>query len=215
MSDRYLYVALPIFLAASFFTVRYALTDIIELTELQPIQKAPEPKKAKPEDSINLATLLTLSRSPNPNIAKSAIQLVIERYADLPDVHKTLREERFSTDEGVRRQCKATIDFLLAWPNTPEPLMGCVRALRTPKPWEDVVEEAREYPEWVDRQEILPETPPTFYEGGSGDHSDGLMLNFGTVGDGPSDDMDEDDRRRLRRETFVVGAEELRRYDMA
>ncbi|KAK4954434.1 hypothetical protein LTR10_007865 [Elasticomyces elasticus] len=203
MSDRYLYVALPIFLTASFFAVRYALTDIIELTELQPIQKAPEIRKVNPEDSISLATLLTLSRSPNPNIARSAIQLVIERYAALPDAHKTLREERFSTDEGVRRQCKATIDFLLVWPNTPEPLMGCVRALRTPKPWEDGVEAARDYPEWVDR----PETPPTFYEGGSGDHSDGLMLNFGTVGDGPSDDMDEDDRRRLRRETFVVGAD--------
>ncbi|KAK5720907.1 hypothetical protein LTR15_006869 [Elasticomyces elasticus] len=202
MSDRYLYYALPIFLAASFFAVRYALTDIIELTELQPIQKALETKKAKPEDSISLATLLTLSRSPNPKIAKSAIQLVIERYADLPDALKTLREERFSTDEGVRRQCKATIDFLLAWPNTPEPLMGCVRALRTPTPWEDVVVEAREYPEWVDR----PETPPTFYEGGSGDHSDGLLLDMGRIGDGPSDDMDEDERRRLRRETFVVGA---------
>ncbi|KAK5723932.1 hypothetical protein LTR17_013774 [Elasticomyces elasticus] len=203
MSDRYLYFALPIFLGASFFAVRYALTDIIELTELPPKQAASERRKDKPEDDISVATLLTLSRSPNPNIANSAIQLVVARYAEMPDACETLRKERFSLDERVSRQCNATIDFLLAWPNTSQPLRECVRGLRTPRAWEDIVEEAKE---WANRQETPPETPPTFYEGVSGDVDGVVMLNFGGIGDGPSDDMDEEERRRQRREAVVMGA---------
>ncbi|KAK4897336.1 hypothetical protein LTR27_004856 [Elasticomyces elasticus] len=204
MSDRYLYVALPIFLAGSFFAVRYALTDIIELTELPSKQAAPERKKDKPEDDISVATLLTLSRSPNPNLAKSAIQLVISRYAELPDACQTLRDEHFSLDERVSRQCNATIDFLLAWPNTPEPLRECVRELRTPRAWEDVVEEAREGGEWLHR----PETPPQDYLGGIRDDGAGLMLNWDrVVGNGPADGLNEEGRRRQRREAVVVGAD--------
>ncbi|KAK5677757.1 hypothetical protein LTS10_009640 [Elasticomyces elasticus] len=200
MSDRYLYVALPIFLAASFFAVRHALTDIIELTELPPKQAAPESKKVKPEDSITIATLLTLSRSPNPNIAKSAIQLVIARFNERPRPFTAFFNDQHSEDETVRRQCNAAIDFLVEFPDTPERLRRCVSTLRRPEPLEDVG--------WLDRREIPPRTPPQDYLDGIRDDGAGLMLSFGGIGDGSEDDMDEDGRRRLRRETFVVGGGE-------
>ncbi|KAK5702437.1 hypothetical protein LTR17_022325 [Elasticomyces elasticus] len=199
MSDRYLYVALPIFLAASFFVVRYALTDIIELTELPPKQAAPERKKDKPEDDVTIATLLTLSRSPNPNIARSAIQLVIARFNERPRPFTTFFHDQHSEDETVRRQCNAAIDFLVGFPDTPERLRRCVSTLRRPEVAGDVG--------WLDRREIPPRTPPQDYLDGIRDDGAGLMLNFGGIGDGDEDDVDEDDRRRRRRETFVVGAD--------
>ncbi|KAK3648856.1 hypothetical protein LTR56_007296 [Elasticomyces elasticus] len=201
MSDRCLYFALPIFLGASFFAVRYALTDIIELTELPPKQAAPETKKDKPEDDITVATLLTLSRSPNPNIAKSAIQLVIARFNERPRPFTTFFNDQNSEDETVRRQCNAAIDFLIGFPDTPERLRRCVSTLRRPEQAEDVG--------WLGRREIPLRTPPQDYLDGIRDDGAGVMLNFGGIGDGSEDedDMDEDGRRRLRRETFVVGAD--------
>ncbi|TKA83742.1 hypothetical protein B0A55_00083 [Friedmanniomyces simplex] len=215
--DRYLWLGFGVFFVAAAYGTRYALTDIVQLTQLEPLKEEAAPTKESPEDSISLATLKTLATSPNPSISASAISLIIDRYDKSPHACQTLCDERKSPDPAIQRQCRTAIDFLVDWPSTPPGLGLCVRALTQPS--------SPAYSAWLRGEtadgEPLPRMPISMpglsvEDGGLGEdwtpnvdvHSAGIfgwrdvMPREMEVDDG--EERTEEERRRRRREAVVV-----------
>ncbi len=61
LDDRYLWIGFGIFFVAAAYGIRYAITDIVQLTQLEPFEIAAKTVTESPEDCTS-----TLSASPLP-----------------------------------------------------------------------------------------------------------------------------------------------------
>lgn len=116
ISDRWLWLGagLIFFLAAK--GIRYAISDIVQLIELEPTEDDNTVEDAEaPEDAISLETLRTLAFSPNPSIALAARGLIITRFASLPDAGEIITRDLSSSDESVKARARTAINYLSEW----------------------------------------------------------------------------------------------------
>ena len=57
LDDRYLWLGFGVFFVAAAYGVRYAITDLLDLTEVEPAIPAEEKgKEEKPEDGVSFYT---------------------------------------------------------------------------------------------------------------------------------------------------------------
>ncbi|KAK0344155.1 hypothetical protein LTR91_015195 [Friedmanniomyces endolithicus] len=218
LDDRYVWLGFGIFFVAAAYGIRYAITDIVQLTVLVPFEVPAKTVTESPEDSISLATLKTLATSPNPSIAASAISLIIDRYYNSRHSCQNLDEDCLSLDPAVQRQCRTAMDFLVDWPSTPGGLRRYVRAMTAPP---SAAHSAWSGDENLER-EPLPDMPSLMpgsriEEGAVGeDWVSGVELRSVEVegwrnvvprerdGNDEGEEMSEEGRRRSRREAVVV-----------
>ncbi|KAK0309399.1 hypothetical protein LTR01_004506 [Friedmanniomyces endolithicus] len=218
LDDRYLWLSFGIFFVAAAYGIRYAITDIVRLTRLEPPEEQANSIKESPEDSISLATLKTLATSPNPSIAASAISLIIDRYYNSPRSCQNLDEDCLSLDPAVQRQCRTAMNFLVDWPSTPGGLRRYVRAMTAPPSAAHSAWSGDESLEGEPLPEVLTFMPGTRVEDGAV-REDGVsgaeMRSVEVEGwrnvvpmerDGldEGEEMSEERRRRNRREAVVV-----------
>ncbi|KAK0285799.1 hypothetical protein LTR35_005139 [Friedmanniomyces endolithicus] len=218
LDDRYVWLGFGIFFVAAAYGIRYAITDIVQLTVLVPFEVPAKTVTESPEDSISLATLKTLATSPTPGIAASAISLIIDRYYNSRHSCQNLDEDCLSLDPAVQLQCRTAMDFLVDWPSTPGGLRRYVRAMTAPP---SAAHSAWSGDENLER-ESLPDMPSVMpdsriEEGAVGeDWVSGVELRSVDVegwrnvvprerdGNDEGEEMSEEGRRRSRREAVVV-----------
>ena len=114
LEDRWLWLGLGVFFFVAAKGIKYALTDIVRLTELDPAQYPANDKhyNKHPEELIDVKTLKTLCMSPNPSIAAAARSLVIRRFAALPDAAEILNNDRESEDPEISRKATQAVKYL-------------------------------------------------------------------------------------------------------
>ncbi|GIZ43747.1 hypothetical protein CKM354_000696300 [Cercospora kikuchii] len=114
IDDRWLWLGVGVFFYFAAKYVKYAVTDIVRLTELDPAQFPANDADhgAHPEESIEVKTLKTLCLSPNPSIAAAAHSLVIRRFAAQPNAIDILRRDIDSKNPETSRRAKQAVQYL-------------------------------------------------------------------------------------------------------
>ncbi|KXT10685.1 hypothetical protein AC579_4773 [Pseudocercospora musae] len=116
IDDKWLWFAFGLFAFFAAKGVRYAVKDIVRLTELDADQYPDQKEDARhPEDSISLETLRALIKHPNRSIASSAEDIVIRQFVALPNATDVLRKDLISEDEDIRRQARQAVRYLQEW----------------------------------------------------------------------------------------------------
>lgn len=108
-----------VFLVAVDKGIKYALSDIVRLTQLDPAAVAHDQhRKHKHKHPVHVhvhlsvQTLKTLCQSPHPSIAAAACSLVIRRFAALPNAADILARDRESEDAEIRRKAVQAVRYL-------------------------------------------------------------------------------------------------------
>ncbi|KAK6432239.1 hypothetical protein LTR95_011589 [Oleoguttula sp. CCFEE 5521] len=116
INDRWLWLGAGITLYIMAHGIRYAVRDILRLTEVPDEWGTDvETKQATVEDSIPISTLKTLYSSPNSNISEAATALIMTRYRQTPDTRKSIERDAVSADEDVAFRAKRTLSFIRDW----------------------------------------------------------------------------------------------------
>lgn len=68
-----------------------------------------------PTPALTLTTLHTLATSPNPNISKSATDLIAARCAKSSTLTSSVQADAVSSDPDLRRKAQTALRFLGAW----------------------------------------------------------------------------------------------------
>ena len=143
LDDRWLWLGFGIVSLLAVHGIRLVIRDLVTITKLDPYSLEPNNvtnKAVRPENGkickllilrgstanshqgldISIKTLQTLAASTDPNIANSAISLLVSRVkrsqADMISIRKDLR----SKDQETRRSATIAFDFLRQWPSGPE-----------------------------------------------------------------------------------------------
>ncbi|RMX73043.1 hypothetical protein D0869_14001 [Hortaea werneckii] len=111
IDDRWVWLGFGVFLFFAARQLRKSIEETVRLTEIDPAQyeDREERDKKPPEDSISVETLKILADSPNPNIANSAISLIVTRFASAKSASEMLARDAYSTGRyrraliGIRR----------------------------------------------------------------------------------------------------------------
>lgn len=152
-----------------------------------------------------------LADSPNPNIANSAISLIVTRFASAKSASEMLAQDAYSSDPKLRSQARTAIAFLKDWPLPP----GSDRDPTLDMPWtpdrpsrgyglrDDADEDDFAGIEW------MPETLPELIDSGMVDGGAVRRTGMEVVGGLHSRprmlaEDDEVERRRRRREAMVL-----------
>lgn len=165
--------------------------------------------KLTPVPAISLDVLRTLATSPNPNISKSAIDLITARCGKSSDLLASVQADADSSDPVLRRRARTALSFLGSWTlggeigNSVPPGMrtgGSTGALNL-SPSMMSLDNTYEF----DELNSLP--PPrlrthTFDYDGAEPPFDLNLANL--AGSGGYEDDSETERRRLRREAMVL-----------
>ncbi|KAK3714672.1 hypothetical protein LTR37_007652 [Vermiconidia calcicola] len=105
VDDRWLWLGFGIIIICAVKGIRYAVSDIVDLTAIDPYPDEPKPKKheEQPEDSESTET----------NIANTAISVIIERFSKQdPNAYQNIVRDLRSKNERTREQAKMAINFL-------------------------------------------------------------------------------------------------------
>ncbi|KAI7181657.1 hypothetical protein KC316_g8700 [Hortaea werneckii] len=121
IDDRWVWLGFGVFLFFAARQLRKSIEETVRLTEIDPAQyeDREERDKKPPEDSISVETLKILADSPNPNIANSAISLIVTRFASAKSASEMLARDAYSSDPKLRSQARTAIAFLKDWPLPP------------------------------------------------------------------------------------------------
>ncbi|KAK4499154.1 hypothetical protein PRZ48_009666 [Zasmidium cellare] len=114
INDHWLWLGFGLFFLAAAKGVQYAINDIATLTELDSIDPKPHDEE-RPEDSVSIATLRSLSAHPNPSIASAAQSLIVTRFAASPNAADLITKDLTSDDVDVQRKAKQAIAYLQEW----------------------------------------------------------------------------------------------------
>lgn len=133
IDDRWLWLGAGIALVLTIKGISYAITDTVRLTQVKPLgkdqdeelQRQPEDCTSKPFHykpcvltilpAIPLDVLRTLATSPNPNISKSAIDLIAARCVKTSSLVSSVQADAASSDTDLRRKARAAMHFLSGW----------------------------------------------------------------------------------------------------
>ncbi|GAB7364185.1 hypothetical protein MBLNU230_g4736t1 [Neophaeotheca triangularis] len=191
--DRYIWLGLGVFMIGAAYAVRYAMRDINELTALpDDWDREEEPAKGKePSDELSVETLRALVTHHNPNIANSAISIVLQRFAALPNISEEMYEEYNSSDPVVRHRARTIMKFLENYPLPPE--MDRILPIR-PADADAVMDSLRR-----------SQSPSPFVYNASGNDSvPQHVREHGSQVPGLTEEMMEARNRRIRREAVVL-----------
>lgn len=210
--DRYIWLGLGVFMIGAAYAIRYAMRDINELTALpDDWDKEEEPAKGKePSDGeswtnvaepfelhfnnveeLSVETLRALVTHHNPNIANSAISIVLQRFAALPNISEEMYEEYNSSDPVVRHRARTIMKFLENYPLPPE--MDRILPIR-PADADAVMDSLRR-----------SQSPSPFVYNASGNDSvPQHVREHGSQVPGLTEEMMEARNRRIRREAVVL-----------
>ncbi|KAI6875759.1 hypothetical protein KC323_g266 [Hortaea werneckii] len=213
IDDRWVWLGFGVFLFFAVRQLRNSIQETVLLTEIDPAQyeDREERDKKSPEDSISVETLKILADSPNPNIANSAISLIVTRFASAKSASEMLAQDAYSSDPKLRSQARTAIAFLKDWPLPP----GSDRDPTLDMPWtpdrpsrgyglrDDADEDDFAGIEW------MPETLPELIDSGMVDGGAVRRTGMEVVGGLHSRprmlaEDDEVERRRRRREAMVL-----------
>ncbi|KAG8623062.1 hypothetical protein KVT40_008038 [Elsinoe batatas] len=130
LDDRHLYIGLGLTLLLSTRLISLALQRTTTLNLIHHSQSNPHaaphpnphslphsrpddlpPSSPDPTPSLPLSSLSTLSSSPNPDIARSATRLLLERLAFSPSARSSFIDDVFSPDPHIRQQAKYLADL--------------------------------------------------------------------------------------------------------
>ncbi|OQO00486.1 hypothetical protein B0A48_13835 [Cryoendolithus antarcticus] len=135
IDDRWLWLGASVTLFLMAHGIRYAIRDILRLTEIpDDWDSNVEVKQENIENSalhmkslgcpsgvdfnfkgIPIATLKTLYSSPNFNISDAATALIMTRYRQSPETRKSIERDAVSADEDVAFRAKRTLSFIRDW----------------------------------------------------------------------------------------------------
>ncbi|KAF2221870.1 hypothetical protein BDZ85DRAFT_320172 [Elsinoe ampelina] len=119
LDDRHIYIGLGLTLLLSTRLISLALHRTTTLNLIHPSPTHPHatppshpaPSSPSSTPSLPLPSLSTLSSSPNPDIARSATRLLLERLASSPTARSSFIDDIFSPRPHVRRQAKYLADL--------------------------------------------------------------------------------------------------------
>ena len=236
IDDRWLWLGFGVFIFFAAKGIRYAITDIVQLTKLDAFDcdSKDQNKDEQPEDSkylhfglfdsfysnklmtyhqgISLENLKILAESPDPNISNAAISLIVSRFRKSPEAKMAMIRDHQSKDKEIYNRAKTANDFLAQWGDLPgsAPRRHSRSVSLDSSPQVSIEED----------------TPLTDDGGGGAEWADGIVVPspLNPVAgwtDVPrerplSGDVDELERRRNRREAMVLheGAGSLAESDI-
>lgn len=134
IDDRWLWLGAGAALLIAVKGISYAIQDTVRLTQVKPLGKDDDEElQRQPEDcmymrspshdtkkltifpAIPLDVLRTLATSPNPNISKSAIDLIAARCVKTHSLVSSIQSDAASSDSDLRRKARAAMHFLSSW----------------------------------------------------------------------------------------------------
>lgn len=134
IEDRWLWLGTGVALFIAVKGISYAIRDIVRLTAIQSLKDESEDERQKqPEDctysflssspvsqltnlpAISLDVLQTLASSPNPDIGKSAIDLITARCLKTDGFYQSVQVDAASSDPILRSKARTALSFLRNW----------------------------------------------------------------------------------------------------
>ncbi|KAK4565521.1 hypothetical protein LTR86_004138 [Recurvomyces mirabilis] len=113
LDDRYIWLGFAAFFVVAAYGARYAITDILALTEIEPTQpEEDDERESKPERAIDLNVLRTLATSPNPKIANAAKAFIIQRFQEDNQATAVHEAGLISDDIHVRNRADMVNQYL-------------------------------------------------------------------------------------------------------